>query len=1369
LRINEALLCLVTGESDSANLSSVVMLNLHIRDSRYPKIKKISNLHFVRHLRILNMSYNAIEIIEGLDMCPHLTELNLAENQISEIQGLEGLTLLERLNLSGNQLTRIPADGLADLQQLHSLRLSRNRLNVLQDLRNLQPLKKLAKLRIDGNPSLLLQEGEEALEDFVVQHLPQLRELDQVDVSSPAIKQRSWLRRENSNGYNEQDKENRSSRSSNVTPAARRSNSNDAAALNSSSSNNVSAIRRRPLGDTSAVDISTNLSRVDFAVDATAAEGEVDTTMVNFDDTLQFRTPMAAPPRSMSTPESGINDNSNNSSVVAYFPSPAKGFTIPKADRSRAAEMISRVDIDALGGSADSSVELGLMNTSNNSSGASPSSQHPPKSAALGHLQQQVEAVSALLLRAEEEKGVLQEELAESLRQQDALWATTEELRSAVGGETERIAIAERAMEERTRAAFEPELAASREKVKAMQLTAAKMSAELDTQAQNIGALEEQSSAQKVEISRLVDAGKAVQELYSAAVAAATTQAEAEKSALRSHCLAAETREGDLTRALAAIEAQHMLHVEQEQALVQKGEDAMSRLRSTEDRVHQQEQELERLRASLASLAEQLSADQASREQLLLQQAQEDDVAAKVRADAEEQGRLVLVDLHSQQREKEEVLSLLGQAVRRKEEEEILARERLASVTRSVCEATDCRRTEEQERARLVCEIAERKRELEEGLSSISRMQRRREEEERKGAAVAREVESRLQALQSEVTKLDQRHKQRIRELHEAEERERVMEEERDAMRAEWDQERARLERIMFQLKRSADESRQRTVEEEGKLGKARGARRRAEAECEEREKEIQTAVAAMRVDQAAVADELAVARDRVRLVKREYEQISRECDQATEKATDREKKQAVALLALKDEQAELSQKVNALRQQLIGDVAACQNAKDVLQALEAQDIAMRAANRETIFLAQEAARDIDRLRSERDAWRVQVDAERHAVSALDSTKASLEADICRLRSDAGSAVEALRTEKDKEQAVRVDIESLRRQRNEVQEDLGMLQRKRLESEREGEAVRLRQADAQRGLDRALSDKDASDRACHEERLVLDRLQQDKKDIREQISQLEIESTRVVAAHHSLVLERDQVQIAVSSLLQQKQSVLKETAVLQEGKEKVDRALFEARAALQDVEAQCTEKQGEIDAGDRRLLRGKGQLEEEERRVRVKQDELAALTLQLREAQVLLSQTYDSMHVERARALKELEQLEGAKRDATNTVYRVRRASHDQNGDGGGGDRIAGEREKQVVDAIPRPPAASAAATVVTSSGRKMNHHHYHHDRDGAAQASGVQQPIAPATAATATATPTAIAPSASSDLRTSVELLRAQSQAVMMMQQNQL
>ena len=51
LRINEALLSLVTGETREG-LSGVVNLNLHIRDARYPKIREIASLHLVSNLRL---------------------------------------------------------------------------------------------------------------------------------------------------------------------------------------------------------------------------------------------------------------------------------------------------------------------------------------------------------------------------------------------------------------------------------------------------------------------------------------------------------------------------------------------------------------------------------------------------------------------------------------------------------------------------------------------------------------------------------------------------------------------------------------------------------------------------------------------------------------------------------------------------------------------------------------------------------------------------------------------------------------------------------------------------------------------------------------------------------------------------------------------------------------------------------------------------------------------------------------------------------------------------------------------------------------------------------------------------------------------
>ena len=62
-------------------------------------------------------------------------------------------------------------------------------------------------------------------------------------------------------------------------------------------------------------------------------------------------------------------------------------------------------------------------------------------------------------------------------------------------------------------------------------------------------------------------------------------------------------------------------------------------------------------------------------------------------------------------------------------------------------------------------------------------------------------------------------------------------------------------------------------------------------------------------------------------------------------------------------------------------------------------------------------------------------------------------------------------------------------------------------------------------------------------------------------------------------------------------------------------------------------------------------VKQEEDRIESKKQELSALEHRVRETQTLLSQTYDSMHVERTRALKELEQFECMKLEAQQHLY----------------------------------------------------------------------------------------------------------------------
>lgn len=152
-------ICIITPELiqqlskiDNMNdLNKLTILDLHIKDGKKGKIRKIENMIYVPNLKQLNLSYNAITKIENLDRLRRLLELNLAENNIKTIENLDMLTSLTRLNLSGNQIERLPKS-ISQLRNLTNLRLARNKLYVVKDILYLKPIANLSKLYINDNP-----------------------------------------------------------------------------------------------------------------------------------------------------------------------------------------------------------------------------------------------------------------------------------------------------------------------------------------------------------------------------------------------------------------------------------------------------------------------------------------------------------------------------------------------------------------------------------------------------------------------------------------------------------------------------------------------------------------------------------------------------------------------------------------------------------------------------------------------------------------------------------------------------------------------------------------------------------------------------------------------------------------------------------------------------------------------------------------------------------------------------------------------------------------------------------------------------------------------------------------------------------------
>lgn len=149
--ISDSLISEISGVESTRDFSSIVHLDLHLRDGMKGKIRTIENMSRLTGLTQLNLSYNAINRIQSLDNLKNLVELNLAENAITKIENLDNLISLQRLNLSGNQIERI-SPSIGNLTKLSMLRIARNKLGIIRDLSVLGQLSNLTHLRIDENP-----------------------------------------------------------------------------------------------------------------------------------------------------------------------------------------------------------------------------------------------------------------------------------------------------------------------------------------------------------------------------------------------------------------------------------------------------------------------------------------------------------------------------------------------------------------------------------------------------------------------------------------------------------------------------------------------------------------------------------------------------------------------------------------------------------------------------------------------------------------------------------------------------------------------------------------------------------------------------------------------------------------------------------------------------------------------------------------------------------------------------------------------------------------------------------------------------------------------------------------------------------------
>jgi len=178
--LSTELICSAAGVPVHA-LPALTRLNLHVRDRSFPKIASIDNLSLSAciSLESLNLSYHWLTHAPRLShFAGTLRELNFAENRLADInEEICQLARLQLLNLSGNRIRRIPP-GMRAMRSLVSLRLSRNQLDTLQDVRHLAGLSQLLKLRIDANPISSQSQDNGDTREFVLSTLQQLQALD---------------------------------------------------------------------------------------------------------------------------------------------------------------------------------------------------------------------------------------------------------------------------------------------------------------------------------------------------------------------------------------------------------------------------------------------------------------------------------------------------------------------------------------------------------------------------------------------------------------------------------------------------------------------------------------------------------------------------------------------------------------------------------------------------------------------------------------------------------------------------------------------------------------------------------------------------------------------------------------------------------------------------------------------------------------------------------------------------------------------------------------------------------------------------------------------------------------------------------------
>ncbi|KAM7543107.1 hypothetical protein Aperf_G00000013320 [Anoplocephala perfoliata] len=158
-----------TGE----NASEATEVKLY---AQIPPIEKMdSGLSVLTKCEKLSLSTNAIEKISNLHALKHLRVLSLARNNIKNISGLEPVgDTLEELWISYNLIEKLK--GLNPLKKLRVLYMSNNKVKDWVELLKLNELPSLADLVFVGNP--LEEHNLDTFRDEAMRKLPKIKKLD---------------------------------------------------------------------------------------------------------------------------------------------------------------------------------------------------------------------------------------------------------------------------------------------------------------------------------------------------------------------------------------------------------------------------------------------------------------------------------------------------------------------------------------------------------------------------------------------------------------------------------------------------------------------------------------------------------------------------------------------------------------------------------------------------------------------------------------------------------------------------------------------------------------------------------------------------------------------------------------------------------------------------------------------------------------------------------------------------------------------------------------------------------------------------------------------------------------------------------------